>query len=91
MSLHKVLTNIIPEKILAKKNEKKQWEYGWDPEYDMVVISRDGTIGDIYEIANLRVAIRLINGSLLIYPKNYLALRQSLIGIGVTILLRING
>ena len=59
MSLHKVLTNIIPEKILAKKNEKKQWEYGWDPEYDMVVISRDGTIGDIYEIANLRVALPL--------------------------------
>ena len=59
MSLHKVLTNIVPEKILAKKNEKKQWEYGWDPEYDMVVISRDGTIGDIYEIANLRVALPL--------------------------------
>ena len=59
MSLHKVLSNIIPEKILAKKNEKKQWEYGWDPEYDMVVISRDGTIGDIYEIANLRVALPL--------------------------------
>jgi hypothetical protein len=57
MSLHKVLSNIIPEKILAKKNEKKQWEYGWDPEYDMVVISKDGTIGDIYEIANLRVAL----------------------------------
>jgi hypothetical protein len=57
MSLHKVLSNIVPEKILAKKNEKKQWEYGWDPEYDMVVISRDGTIGDIYEIANLRVAL----------------------------------
>ena len=59
MSLHKVLSNIVSEKILAKKNEKKQWEYGWDPEYDMVVISRDGTIGDIYEIANLRVALPL--------------------------------
>jgi hypothetical protein len=59
MSLHKILSNIVPEKILAKKNEKKQWEYGWDPEYDMVVISRDGTIGDIYEIANLRVALPL--------------------------------
>ena len=59
MSLHKVLSNIVPEKILAKKNEKKQWEYGWDPEYDMVVVSRDGTIGDIYEIANLRVALPL--------------------------------
>ena len=59
MILHKVLTNIVPEKILSKKNNKKQWESGWDPEYDMVVISRDGTIGDIYEIANLRVALPL--------------------------------
>jgi hypothetical protein len=59
MSLHKVLSNIVPEKILAKKNEKKQWEYGWDPEYDMVIVSKNGTIGDIYEIANLRVALPL--------------------------------
>jgi hypothetical protein len=59
MSLYKILSNIVPEKILAKKNEKKQWEYGWDPEYDMVVISKDGTIGDIYEIDNLRVALPL--------------------------------
>ena len=59
MSLHKVLSNIVPEKILAKKNEKKQWEYGWDPEYDMVIISKDGTIGDIYEIDDLRVALPL--------------------------------
>lgn len=57
MSLHKVLTDIVPPKILDKKNAKKEWEYGYDPEFDMVVISKDGTIGDIYDIQNLRVAL----------------------------------
>ncbi len=57
MSLYKVLTDIVPQKILDKKNAKKEWEYGYDPEYDMVVVSKDGTIGDIYDIQNLRVAL----------------------------------
>jgi len=57
MSLHKVLTDIVPQKILDKKNAKKEWEYGYNPEFDMVVISKDGTIGDIYDIQNLRVAL----------------------------------
>lgn len=57
MSLYKVLTDIVPQKILDKKNAKKEWEYGYNPEYDMVVVSKDGTIGDIYDIQNLRVAL----------------------------------
>jgi hypothetical protein len=36
---------------------KKRWDYGYDPEYDMVVISRDGTIGDVYEISGLKIAL----------------------------------
>jgi hypothetical protein len=56
MSLYKIL-DIVPEKILAKKNDKKQWEYGWDPEYDIVIISKDGTLGEIYEIQNLKVGL----------------------------------
>lgn len=57
MSLYKVLTDIIPQKILDKKNAKKEWEYGYNPEFDMVVVSKDGTIGDIYDIQNLRIAL----------------------------------
>jgi hypothetical protein len=57
MSLHKLLVDVIPQKVLDKKNAKNQWEYGWDPEYDMVVISKDGTVGDIYDIQGLRVAL----------------------------------
>jgi hypothetical protein len=57
MSLHKLLVDVIPQKVLDKKNAKNQWEYGWNPEYDMVVISKDGTVGDIYDIQGLRVAL----------------------------------
>jgi hypothetical protein len=56
MSLYKIL-DIIPQKVLDKKNEKKQWEYGWDPEYDIVIVSKDGTLGEIYEIQNLKVGL----------------------------------
>ena len=56
MSLYKIL-DIVPKKILDKKNDKKQWEYGWDPEYDIVIISKDGTLGEIYEIQNLKVGL----------------------------------
>ena len=57
MSLHKLLIDVIPQKVLEKKNKKNEWEYGWDPEYDIVVISKDGTVGDIYDIQGLKVAL----------------------------------
>jgi hypothetical protein len=57
MSLHKLLVDVIPQKVLDKKNAKNQWEYGWDPEYDIVIISKDGTLGEIYEIQNLRIGL----------------------------------
>jgi hypothetical protein len=57
MSLYHIVDNIIPEKILKKRNAKKDWLYGYDQEYDIVIVSKDGTIGNIYDIQNLRVAL----------------------------------
>jgi len=57
MSLHKIVENVIPQKVLDKKNAKKEWEYGYNPEFDIVIISKDGTLGDIYDIQNLRVGL----------------------------------
>jgi hypothetical protein len=45
------------ENVLKKKNKAKSWEYGYDDKYDIVVISKDGTIGDIYNIIGLLVAL----------------------------------
>jgi hypothetical protein len=57
MSLYKIIDNVVPKKVLDKKNAKKEWEYGYNPEFDIVIISKDGTLGDIYDIQNLRVGL----------------------------------
>ena len=50
----KSLYRILPPPIVKGK---KRWEYGYDSDYDMVVISKDGTIGDVYEISGLKIAL----------------------------------
>lgn len=54
--LYKVI-EVIPEKARLKGNSKKSFQYGYNEEYDIVVISRDGTIGQIYDINGLKVAL----------------------------------
>ena len=56
-SLYRILKNVIPKNILTKKNNAKTWEYGYNDKYDIVVISKDGTIGDIYLLNNLKIAL----------------------------------
>ena len=56
-TLYKILDDIIPEKELKSNNKKKAWKYGYNKEYDIVVISKDGTIGEVYEIQNLKIAL----------------------------------
>lgn len=55
--LYQVLKDVVRPEVLNKKNKDKSWEYGWDPKHDFVVISKDGTIGPIYEINGLRIAL----------------------------------
>ncbi len=38
-------------------NRYKKWEYGYNIDHDMVVISKTGQIGEIYEIQNLKIAL----------------------------------
>ena len=42
---------------LSKKGKRKKYAYGYNEEHDCVIISKDGTLGDIYEIQGLRVGI----------------------------------
>jgi hypothetical protein len=55
--LYKVVDNLIPDNVVRNRNAKNSWKYGYDKEYDLVVISRDGTIGAIYDINGLRIAL----------------------------------
>ena len=55
--LYKILNDYITPATLNKYNKNKKWEYGYNDQHDMVVISKDGTIGEIYEIQNLKIAL----------------------------------
>jgi len=56
-SLCRIINNIIPKSVLTRKNKAKSWVYGYDKKYDIVVISKDGTVGEIYEINHLKIAL----------------------------------
>ena len=43
--------------LLKKIIPTKKWKYGYNKEYDVVVISKTGQIGEIYEIQNLKIAL----------------------------------
>ena len=55
--LYRVLKNIVPKNVISKKNKAHTWTPGYNEKYDIVVISKDGTIGDIYEINHLKIAL----------------------------------
>ena len=56
-SLYNVIQNHIGKSEYTTKNNKKAWKYGYDEKNDMVVISKDGTIGEIYEINGVKIAL----------------------------------
>jgi hypothetical protein len=56
-TLYKILKDHIKPKVLKRTNRYKKWEYGYNQEHDMVVISKTGEIGEIYEIQNLKIAL----------------------------------
>jgi hypothetical protein len=55
-SLYKVITPI-RENTIVRLNKSKKWEYGYNKEHDVVVISRTGEIGEIYQIQGLKIAL----------------------------------
>tara|TARA_R110002167_G_scaffold253027_3_gene459381 strand:- start:15328 stop:17493 length:2166 start_codon:yes stop_codon:yes gene_type:complete len=56
-SLYTVLEDYIPKGIVKKKNRNKSWLYGYDEKYDVVIISKTGEVGDVYDINGLRIAL----------------------------------
>lgn len=48
---------IIPANVLKKRNKAESWMYGYDYEYGVVIISRDGTIGTIVSIEGINIAL----------------------------------
>jgi len=60
-TLYKIIKDHVKPKILKRMNRYKKWEYGYNEDHDMVIISRTGQIGEVYEIQNLKIALPLQN------------------------------
>ena len=55
-TLYKVVTPI-KQNTITRLNKSKKWQYGYNKEHDVVIISKSGMIGEIYEIQNLKIAL----------------------------------
>ncbi len=58
-SLYSIVEDHIKPKVIKRLNRLNKWEYGYNKEHDIVVISKTGKIGEIYNIQNLLVALPL--------------------------------
>jgi len=54
-----LLKIITPIKLntISRLNKSKKWQYGYSKEHDVVVISKTGQIGEVYEIQGLKIAL----------------------------------
>ena len=57
-TLYKIVEPIKPH-VIQRLNKSKKWKYGYNKEHDIIVISKTGQIGEIYEIQNLIIALPL--------------------------------
>ena len=59
--LYKILSPIndtlLTKQALTNKNRLRSWEYGYNDKYDLIIISKSGMIGDIYEINGVKIAL----------------------------------
>ena len=70
-SLYRVIEDYIPKSVVKKNNKSKSWVYGYNKEYDVVVISKDGTIGDVVYISGLYIALPSSPKSLVTRDNSY--------------------
>jgi len=55
-TLYSIITPI-KQTTITRLNKSKKWSYGYNKENDIIVISKTGQIGDIYQIQNLKIAL----------------------------------
>ena len=57
--LYQVVESHVPKVAISKKNTIRSWKYGYNEQYDMIVISKTGQIGEIVSIAGVLIALPL--------------------------------
>ena len=55
---------------INRLNKGKKWKYGYNKEHDLVVISRTGQIGEIYDIQGFKIALPKQPKEIFKHPKN---------------------
>ena len=55
--MYRVVKDYIPKSVFTNKNRNKSWLYGYNPKYDVIVISKTGEIGEIVDISGLKIAL----------------------------------
>jgi len=55
-TLYKII-DPIKKTTISRLNKGKKWKYGYDKEHDIIILSKTGQIGEIYEIQNLQIAL----------------------------------
>lgn len=58
--LYRIVKDHVPQNAISKKNSGRSWQYGYNEQYDMVVISKTGQIGEIISIQGLTIALPAI-------------------------------
>ena len=56
-NIYTIVRDHIPSNVITKKNSNKSWIYGYNEQYDVVVISKTGEIGEIINISGLNIAL----------------------------------
>ena len=59
LDLYTIEKNLIPKTVVVNGNKHKSWKYGYNEKYDVVVISKDGTLGEVYNIQGFKVGLPL--------------------------------
>ena len=62
-TLWREVKDVINPKTLKKQNRLKKWKYGYNKDYDFIVISKTGQIEQIIEIQNLRIALPAVDNT----------------------------
>lgn len=57
--LYSLANNHIQKQTRDQKNRNYSWQYGYSDQYDLIVISKTGQIGDIYLINGIYIALPL--------------------------------
>jgi len=59
-NLYRILPDHIKQSVIKLNNRHNKWEYGYNKEHDVVIISHTGKIGEVYEIQGLKIALPYI-------------------------------